>query len=69
MTVGLVQRTKKNLAEIALGQALGVLGNNPDKNAKYFIKAINSGSCAFHIGLNDGGDDEGGDKLLVLGAV
>jgi MoaA/NifB/PqqE/SkfB family radical SAM enzyme len=35
-----VVRTKRELGERALGRALGLLGNNPDKNAKYFIKAI-----------------------------
>lgn len=35
-----VQRTKRELAERALGQALARLGNNPEKNAKYFLNAI-----------------------------
>ena len=35
-----VVRTKRELGERVLGRALGLLGNNPDKNAKYFIKAI-----------------------------
>jgi len=33
-------RTKRELGERILGKALGLLGNNPDKNAKYVIKAI-----------------------------
>ena len=33
-------RTKRELGERVLGRALGLLGNNPDKNAKYVIKAI-----------------------------
>ncbi len=35
-----VSRTKRQLGERALGRALGLLGNNPEKNAKYVIKAI-----------------------------
>jgi MoaA/NifB/PqqE/SkfB family radical SAM enzyme len=35
-----ITRTKRELGERILGRALGLLGNNPDKNAKYFIKAI-----------------------------
>jgi sulfatase maturation enzyme AslB (radical SAM superfamily) len=36
-----VSRTKRELGERVLGRALGLLGNNPDGNAKYFIMAIN----------------------------
>lgn len=36
----LLSQTKRELAEIALGQALGALGNDPDKNAKYLLAAI-----------------------------
>jgi MoaA/NifB/PqqE/SkfB family radical SAM enzyme len=36
----IVYRTKRDLAERALGQALGLLGNNPEKNAEYLIKTI-----------------------------
>lgn len=36
-----VTRTKQVLGEQVLGRALGLLGGNPDKNAKYFVKAIN----------------------------
>ena len=36
----IIYQTKRELAERALGQALGLLGNNPDKNAKYVVKAI-----------------------------
>jgi len=36
----IIYRTKRDIAERVLGQALGFLGNNPDKNAKYLIKAI-----------------------------
>ena len=35
-----VTRTKRELGERVLGKALGLLGNNPDKNAKYVLKAI-----------------------------
>jgi len=35
-----ITRTKRELGERILGRALGLLGSNPDKNAKYFIKAI-----------------------------
>ncbi len=35
-----VNQTKRTVGEIVLGEALGLLGNNPDKNAKYLIKAI-----------------------------
>ena len=35
-----VNRTKREIEERVLGTALGLLGNNPDKNAKYVIKAI-----------------------------
>ncbi|MFP3975339.1 MAG: radical SAM protein [Dehalococcoidia bacterium] len=35
-----VQWTKRELAERALGQALTQLGHNPDKNAKYLLDAI-----------------------------
>ncbi len=36
----IINRTKRDLAEKALGQALGVLGNNPEKNASYLLAAI-----------------------------
>ena len=35
-----VTRTKRELGERILGRALGLLGSNPDKNAKYFLRAI-----------------------------
>lgn len=35
-----VTRTKRELGERILGQALGLLGSNPERNAKYFLKAI-----------------------------
>lgn len=35
-----VTRTKRELGERVLGKALGLLGSNPDKNAKYILKAI-----------------------------
>ena len=41
MAVQIVSRTKRDLGEIVLGTALGMLGGNPDKNARYFLKAIN----------------------------
>ncbi|MFH1647474.1 MAG: radical SAM protein [Chloroflexota bacterium] len=37
-----INRTKRELGERILGEALGLLGGNPDRNAKYFIKAINT---------------------------
>ncbi len=37
----IVHRTKRELAERAIGQALGLLGSNPNKNAEYLIKTIN----------------------------
>lgn len=33
-------QSKRDLAEIVLGRALGLLGNNPDRNAQYLLKAI-----------------------------
>jgi MoaA/NifB/PqqE/SkfB family radical SAM enzyme len=36
-----VNRTKRELGERILGQGLGLLGSNPDKNSKYFVSAIN----------------------------
>ena len=36
----IVQRTKREVAERVFGQALGLLGNSPDKEAPYVIKAI-----------------------------
>ena len=33
-------QSKRDLAEVALGKALGLLGNNPDRNAQYLLKAI-----------------------------
>jgi len=36
----IVQRAKREVAERVLGQALGLLGNSPDKGAPYVIKAI-----------------------------
>lgn len=35
-----VLRTKREIGERVLGRALGLLGSNPDKNAKYVIRAI-----------------------------
>jgi MoaA/NifB/PqqE/SkfB family radical SAM enzyme len=35
-----VQQTKKDLAERVLGKALGLLGNDPDRNAKYLVQVI-----------------------------
>ena len=43
----IMYRTKRELAERVLGQALCFLGNNPDKNAKYLIKAFD------HIASDD----------------
>jgi len=40
MPVGIVRQAKREVAERALGAALGLLGNNPGKNAKYVIKAV-----------------------------
>ena len=44
MAVRIMSKTmtqaKRELGERVLGKALGLLGNNPDKNAKYFIRAI-----------------------------
>lgn len=40
MTSGIIHRAKTGIAERVLGQALGLLGNNPDRNAKYVIQAI-----------------------------
>jgi MoaA/NifB/PqqE/SkfB family radical SAM enzyme len=40
-TIGrIVRQTKRDLAEKVVGQALGLLGNDPDRNAKYLLKAI-----------------------------
>jgi MoaA/NifB/PqqE/SkfB family radical SAM enzyme len=36
----IIYQTKRDIAERVIGEALGLLGNNPDKNAKYFLKAI-----------------------------
>ena len=36
----IVHQAKRDLAERALSRALGLLGDNPDKNAEYLIKAI-----------------------------
>ena len=36
----IMYQTKREFAERALGRALGLLGNNPDKNAKYVVSAI-----------------------------
>jgi len=33
-------QTKREIAERVLGPALGLLGNNPDRNAKYIISAV-----------------------------
>lgn len=35
-----LHKTKQELAERVLGEALGLLGSNPDKNARYVISAI-----------------------------
>jgi MoaA/NifB/PqqE/SkfB family radical SAM enzyme len=35
-----VTRTKREIGERVLGRALGLLGDNPDKNARYILKAI-----------------------------
>ena len=40
MAVRIMYQTKRELAERVLGPALGFLGNNPDRNAKYVIKAV-----------------------------
>ena len=36
----IMHRTRRDIAERALGQALGLLGNNHDRNANYLISAI-----------------------------
>lgn len=36
----MVHRAKQEVAERTLGEALRLLGNNPDKNARYFLAAI-----------------------------
>ena len=36
----IVYRTKRELAERAIGRALGFLGDNPEKNAEYLVKVI-----------------------------
>jgi MoaA/NifB/PqqE/SkfB family radical SAM enzyme len=36
----ILNRAGRGLAEMALGQALGLLGNNPEKNAKYVISVV-----------------------------
>jgi MoaA/NifB/PqqE/SkfB family radical SAM enzyme len=36
----IISLAKREIAERVLGQALGLLGNNPEKNAKYVISAI-----------------------------
>ena len=36
----IMYHAKRELAERLLGQALGLLGNNPERNAKYVISAI-----------------------------
>lgn len=36
-----IYQTKREISEKALGKALGLLGNNPEKNAKYVLSAIN----------------------------
>ncbi len=36
----IINRSKRELAERVLGQALGLLGSSPDKNAKYVISAV-----------------------------
>lgn len=40
MAIGIVQQTKREAAELVLGQALGLLGDSPEKGAQYVIKAI-----------------------------
>jgi MoaA/NifB/PqqE/SkfB family radical SAM enzyme len=47
MAMRIVQQTKKEVAERVLGQALGLLGNSPDKGAQYVIRAIE------HIARNE----------------
>jgi hypothetical protein len=37
----IINRTKRDLAEKALAQALGLLGNNTEKNVSYLLAAIN----------------------------
>src|SRR3990170_8656721 len=36
----ILRRTGQEFAEIAVGQALALLGNNPDRNAKYLLQAV-----------------------------
>ena len=43
-----ITRTKRELAEQLLGRALGLLGNSPDKNAGYVVRAID-----YFIGDNE----------------
>jgi len=40
MATRIMYRTKRDLAERVLGTALGFLGRNPDRNAKYVIRAV-----------------------------
>ena len=40
MAIEILNRTKRDIAETALGTALGFLGDNPDKNAKYVTRAF-----------------------------
>lgn len=40
MTLSIIVRTKRDIAEKILGQALGLLGNSSTKKTKYFIKAL-----------------------------
>ena len=40
MAKQLIHKAERNFAEIALGQALGLLGDNPDKNVKHVIRAV-----------------------------
>lgn len=41
MAINIIHQTKRELAEIALGEALTLLGNNPERNARYVSAAIN----------------------------
>ncbi len=37
----IINKAKRDLAEMALGKALGLLGSNPERNAQYVLKAVN----------------------------
>ena len=49
-----VNRTKREISERVLGKALGLLGNNPEKNAKYVVKAIDHFMGRDEKGLSSG---------------